>query len=42
MVVQGLGLGLSMQGVQFSPWSGSWDPTCLVARTSKHKMEGKL
>ena len=23
----------------FNPWSGSWEPTCLVAKKPKHKTE---
>ena len=37
LVVQWLELCLAMQEVQFDPWSGSLDATCLVTKKPKHK-----
>ena len=39
LVVQWLRLHLPMQGVQLDPWSGSSDPTCLIAEKPKHKKQ---
>ena len=36
-MVQGLGLCLPVLGVWFDAWSGSWDPTCLLAKKKKKK-----
>ena len=37
--VQWLRLHLLMMGCGFNPWSGSWDPTCLIAKKLHPKTE---
>lgn len=42
LAVQWLRLRLQMQGYGSDPWSGSWDPTCLMAKGPKHRTEAVL
>ena len=41
LAIQWLRLRLPVQGFRFDPWSGSYDPTCLMAKEPEYKQQNQ-